>query len=438
VFAEGLASSYEAFLETRAANRSGSESPVDDDEDHDQYRGHGTNSAGHWYLDQLEWALQGDAGPPPHPKLAATVRRAIDAWRRGEKVLVFCHYLQTGRVLRQRISSALNAEILRLAGERFQCEAAEAEQHLDRLGKRFFDEDSPARRQCDAEAGLILDAFPGLQDLRSAWLDIVRRNIRTPSFLARFFTLGIDGFGEREVSEAFHRRDESGLSLRGVLEHFFRFLHERCGKQDRENYLVALQKVQTGSHSSHEMQQSFDADELDGPESAGGLLPNVRLANGKVRAETRRRLMLTFNTPFYPEVLIASSVMAEGVDLHRNCRYVIHHDLCWNPSTLEQRTGRVDRIGAKAEICGKPIHIYLPYIAATQDEKMYRVVMDRERWFGVVMGENYQVDARSTEKLAERIPLPDMAAAELAFHLEVPTAPDDVNGRVGSQIGRDM
>lgn len=111
--------------------------------------------------------------------------------------------------------------------------------------------------------------------------------------------------------------------------------------------------------------------------------------------------------------------MAEGVDLHLNCRYTIHHDLCWNPSTLEQRTGRIDRIGAKAETCGAPIHVYLPYVAATQDEKMYRVVMDRERWFSIVMGEDYKVDARTTEKLASRIPLPESAAAELAFRLGV-------------------
>jgi superfamily II DNA/RNA helicase len=86
-------------------------------------------------------------------------------------------------------------------------------------------------------------------------------------------------------------------------------------------------------------------------------------------------------------VLIASSVMAEGVDLHRFCHYVIHHDLDWNPSTLSQRTSRVDRIGAKVETSGQLIRIYLPFIAEKQDEKMYRVVMDRERWFSVVMGE---------------------------------------------------
>ena len=128
--------------------------------------------------------------------------------------------------------------------------------------------------------------------------------------------------------------------------------------------------------------------------------------------------MLTFNSPFFPEVLIASSVMAEGVDLHRFCRYVIHHDLSWNPSTLEQRTGRVDRIGAKVEQCGQPIRVYLPYLGETQDEKQYRVVMDRERWFRVVMGENFRTDARSTDRLAERVPFPEALASQLAFRLE--------------------
>ena len=109
----------------------------------------------------------------------------------------------------------------------------------------------------------------------------------------------------------------------------------------------------------------------------------------------------------------------EGVDLHLNCRYVIHHDLCWNPSNLEQRTGRIDRIGAKVERCGEPIQVYMPFVGETQDEKMYRVVMDRERWFNVVMGEQYSVGARSTEERASRIEFPLSAARELGFDLAV-------------------
>jgi superfamily II DNA/RNA helicase len=179
-----------------------------------------------------------------------------------------------------------------------------------------------------------------------------------------------------------------------------------------------LLKIQTGSFMGSDMANAYTEDELQGDRTEE-LLPNVRLVNGTTKQESRQKIMLTFNTPFYPEVLIASSVMAEGIDLHLNCRYIIHHDLCWNPSTLEQRNGRVDRIGAKVERCSKPISIYYPFISETQDEKMYRVVMDRERWFKVVMGEKYKLDVRTTEKVASRIPFPDIAAEELMFRLEV-------------------
>ena len=50
---------------------------------------------------------------------------------------------------------------------------------------------------------------------------------------------------------------------------------------------------------------------------------------------------------------------------------------------------------------------------------MYRVVMARERWFNVVMGEDYMVDVRTTEKFANRVPFPTNAANELALKLNV-------------------
>jgi hypothetical protein len=79
----------------------------------------------------------------------------------------------------------------------------------------------------------------------------------------------------------------------------------------------------------------------------------------------------------------------------------------------------VDRIGAKAEMVSKPIEVFLPYIGGTHDEKQYRVVMDRERWFQILMAEEYRTDESYTEKTAERIPLPVAAAEALAFDLSV-------------------
>jgi ERCC4-related helicase len=409
VFAEGLASSFEAFLHTRKSLTAALE------EDDDQASAPESNREVTWYLDNLEKLIPRDSGSLiAHPKVSATVQRVVDIWKRGEKCLVFCHYLQTGRILRKKVSEAIQAEIQKLGSLKLGIPVDRVPERLDQIGKRFFDEDSPARRAWDAEVFQLLGQFPFISDVQEDLVAIMRRYIRTPSFLVRYFPLASGRLDKQAILDALNESDLSGLSLRETLRLFLAFLNNHCGKDDRGSYMDALGSIQTGSHFGGDYEES----ELQGvrPEQ---LLANVRLVNGTTNSETRQRLMLTFNTPFYPEILIASSVMAEGVDLHLNCRHIIHHDLCWNPSTLEQRTGRVDRIGAKAEISGHPIQVYLPYIAETQDEKMYRVVMDRERWFNVVMGEDYKVDIRTTDRFASRIPFPVSAANELAFDLRV-------------------
>jgi len=417
VFAEGLSSSYEAFLHTRMMNGAKS---TDEDDDSVEEKSNGSQPASvtDWYLEKLDVLLAPSTSSDlPHPKVDATVARAVDIWKRGEKLVVFCHYVQTGRTLRRRISSAIETEILRLGCAKLRCSADSVAEELSRLGKRFFDDDGKLRRACDREARQSLSKFPSLADNEETLVEIVRRNLRTPSFLVRFFPLGIDGEPDELMRAAFDASDDSGQTFRDVIEQFFSFLVERCGTKQRAAYIDAVKRIQTGAHFGTDTPAQYEDDELQG-ETSEQLLPNVRLVNGQTRSETRQRLMLTFNTPFYPEILIASSVMSEGVDLHLNCRHMIHHDLCWNPSNLEQRTGRVDRIGAKAERVGKPIGVFLPYVGETQDEKMYRVVMDRERWFNVVMGEDYKIDAATTDKLAARVPFPASAANELAFQLE--------------------
>jgi hypothetical protein len=111
--------------------------------------------------------------------------------------------------------------------------------------------------------------------------------------------------------------------------------------------------------------------------------------------------------------------MGEGVDLHKSCRYVIHHDLDWNPSTIEQRTGRVDRLESKAELTGKPVVVNEPYMEGTQDEKQFLVMKDRERWFNVVMGQRLELDEASTDRLEQRLEFPREAAEALAINLAV-------------------
>ena len=49
-------------------------------------------------------------------------------------------------------------------------------------------------------------------------------------------------------------------------------------------------------------------------------------------------------------VLLATDAASEGLNLHEGCRVVIHYELPWSPGRLEQRTGRVDRIGQSQRV----------------------------------------------------------------------------------------
>ena len=44
-------------------------------------------------------------------------------------------------------------------------------------------------------------------------------------------------------------------------------------------------------------------------------------------------------------LLLATDAASEGLNLHHRCRLVINLELPWTPVRLEQRIGRVERIG---------------------------------------------------------------------------------------------
>ncbi len=84
---------------------------------------------------------------------------------------------------------------------------------------------------------------------------------------------------------------------------------------------------------------------------------------------------------------------------------------------MEQQTGRLNRIRSQAEICRYPIRVCQPFIAGGADEKMFRVPRDRERWFQVVMGQEFEFDEAMSDDLAMRLPLPSVLAERLTFDL---------------------
>jgi len=189
---------------------------------------------------------------------------------------------------------------------------------------------------------------------------------------------------------------------------------DQCSTSERKLYLQAGELTKTG-RIRVEGDEEDEEDHDDDGERGVGLFANVQVATGATRRGARSRLMRAFNTPFFPDILVCSEVMGEGVDLQRFCRHVIHHDLAWNPSTIEQRTGRIDRIGCKAE-GRQPIVVYLPFLAGTADERQFQVMSERERWFRIVMGQD-EVAKLITADSSSAVALPQAVSDELGFEL---------------------
>ena len=76
--------------------------------------------------------------------------------------------------------------------------------------------------------------------------------------------------------------------------------------------------------------------------------PDCRIASftGGMSEDNRERLKTQFNADPDEEplrILIATDAAREGVNLQNHCKHLIHFDIPWNPSKLEQRNGRIDR-----------------------------------------------------------------------------------------------
>ncbi len=71
--------------------------------------------------------------------------------------------------------------------------------------------------------------------------------------------------------------------------------------------------------------------------------PDISMLHGGLTATERSAVQRRFNQE--GSLLLATDAAAEGLNLHSRCRTVIHFELPWSPARLEQRTGRVDRIG---------------------------------------------------------------------------------------------
>lgn len=85
-------------------------------------------------------------------------------------------------------------------------------------------------------------------------------------------------------------------------------------------------------------------------------------------------------------VLVCTDVAAEGVDL-QFCRLVVNYDLPWNPMRIEQRIGRIDRIGQMS----KRILVWNFFHKGTIDERILAKLTERIGVFESTLGETEEI-----------------------------------------------
>ena len=102
-----------------------------------------------------------------------------------------------------------------------------------------------------------------------------------------------------------------------------------------------------------------------------GCPKSVIVIHGGVNRDDRRKLQEEFRNNPDVLVLVATDAAGEGVNL-QNANLMINYDLPWNPNRLEQRFGRIHRIG-QTEVC----HLWNLIAKGTREGDVFQKLFDK-------------------------------------------------------------
>jgi superfamily II DNA or RNA helicase len=98
---------------------------------------------------------------------------------------------------------------------------------------------------------------------------------------------------------------------------------------------------------------------------------SIVLIHGGLGREERRKAQESFLHDPEVQVLLATDAAGEGINLQR-AHLMVNYDLPWNPNRLEQRFGRIHRIG-QTEVC----HLWNLVAAETREGDVYRRLLEK-------------------------------------------------------------
>jgi SNF2 family DNA or RNA helicase len=102
-----------------------------------------------------------------------------------------------------------------------------------------------------------------------------------------------------------------------------------------------------------------------------GRTDSVVAIHGGVRREDRRRIQAEFRNNPTVQILVATDAAGEGVNLQR-ANLMVNYDLPWNPNRIEQRFGRIHRIGQ-----GKVCHLWNLVAEGTREGLVFQRLFEK-------------------------------------------------------------
>jgi superfamily II DNA or RNA helicase len=97
----------------------------------------------------------------------------------------------------------------------------------------------------------------------------------------------------------------------------------------------------------------------------------VATIHGGLGREDRKKAQEAFTHDKEVEILLATDAAGEGINLQR-AHLMVNYDLPWNPNRLEQRFGRIHRIG-QTEVC----HLWNLVARETREGEVYRRLLEK-------------------------------------------------------------
>ncbi len=106
-------------------------------------------------------------------------------------------------------------------------------------------------------------------------------------------------------------------------------------------------------------------------------------------------------------VLLATDAASEGINMQECCRWVIHYDVPWSPSKLQQRNGRVSRHGQVRDVsifyfrCDQEEDLTFLLKVAKKVEQVKQDLGSVERVFSAAIQRHFKGETTSFDRLSE-------------------------------------